>query len=418
MPDCGDPICNCARAVRPRLVITGGSAAFPIRDFLTRANVDFVYRDDEGPPDIAVCTLADGTRLQSPTIAELAQHLGLMTPPSAEIYDLVIVGAGPAGLAAAVYAASEGLDTAVIEREVPGGQAGTSSSIENYLGFPEGISGVDLAERARQQAAKFGAEMIVLREAVAGGADGDLFRSTLSDGSSIRSRCVLCTTGVSWRRLGVPGVERLLHAGVYYGSAISEAPGVEGKDVFVIGGGNAAGQAAMNFALLARSVTVVVRGVGLAASMSSYLSKRIDEAANISIRARTEVAAVDGDDWLRTVILRDTLTRERYGVDADAVFICIGGVPHTDWLRGAGLLVDAAGYVVTGRDLQDPSLNGGRRVWSLGRDPYPLETSRPGVFAAGDVRRGSTKRVSSAVGEGSMAIGLVHRFLAEGPEAR
>ena len=397
----------------PRVVVSGGSAAFPIRDFLTRANVDFVYLDGEGPVGIAVCTLADGTRLESPTVVELAHHLGLITMPSADVYDLVIVGAGPAGLAAAVYAASEGLVTAVVEREVPGGQAGTSSNIENYLGFPDGISGVDLAERARQQAAKFGAEMIVLREAVAGGVEGDLFRSNLSDGSTIRARCVLCATGVSWRRLDVPGIERLLHAGIYYGAATSEAPGVEGKDVFVIGGGNSAGQAAMNFALLARSVTIVVRGDGLAASMSSYLSVRIEQAPNITIRTHTEVAALDGDDWLRTITLRDTRTQEHDVVEAHAVFLCIGGLPYTDWMRGTGILLDDAGYLVTGRDLRDPAVTGGRDEWALARDPYPLETSRPGVFAAGDVRRGSTKRVSSAVGEGAMAIGLVHRFLAE-----
>ena len=399
----------------PRVTVSGGSAAFPIRDVLTRANVDFVYLDGEGPVGIAVCTLADGTRLEAPTVAELADHLGLITPPSADVYDLVIVGAGPAGLAAAVYAASEGLVTAVVEREVPGGQAGTSSNIENYLGFPDGISGVDLAERARQQAAKFGAEMIVLREAVAGGVEGDLFRSNLSDGSIIRARCVLCATGVSWRRLDVPGIERLLHAGIYYGAATSEAPGVEGKDVFVIGGGNSAGQAAMNFALLARSVTIVVLGDGLAASMSSYLHVRIDQAPNIRIRTHTEVAAFDGDDWMRTITLRDTRTQEHEVVEAHAVFICIGGLPYTDWLRGTGILLDVAGYLVTGRDLRDPAVTGGRDGWALARDPYPLETSRAGVFAAGDVRRGSTKRVSSAVGEGAMAIGLVHRFLADTP---
>ena len=397
----------------PRVQISGGSAAFPIRDFLTRANVDFDYLDGEGPTGVAVCTLVDGTRLESPTLVELADHLGLMAPASTATYDLMIVGAGPAGLAAAVYAASEGLDTAVVEREVPGGQAGTSSRIENYLGFPDGIAGVDLAERAQQQAAKFGAHMLILREAVAGGVIDGEFRGDLSDGTSIRSRSVLCATGIAWRRLDVPGVDRLLHAGVYYGAGISEAPGVKAKDVFVVGGGNSAGQAAMNFARLARSVTLVVRGDGLAASMSAYLSRRIDASPNISVRAHNEIVKVDGDEWLRTITLLDTRTGDHSVVDAHAVFICIGGDPYTEWLRDADLIVDAAGYLVTGLDLRDPGVTGSRQGWTLARDPYPLETSRPGVFAAGDVRRGSTKRVSAAVGEGAMAVGLVHRFLAE-----
>jgi thioredoxin reductase (NADPH) len=397
----------------PKVVLTGGSAAFPIRDFLTRANVDFEYLDEEGPPGEAVCTLGNGTQLVSPTLAELAGHLGLLAPASTEPYDLVIVGAGPAGLAAAVYAASEGLATAVVEREVPGGQAGTSSDIENYLGFPDGIPGVDLADRARRQAAKFGAEMLVLREVTAGGFVDGLFRSNLSDGTSVRSRCVLCASGVKWRRLDAPGVDRLLHAGVYYGAAISEGPGVRDKDVFVIGGGNSAGQAAMNFAGLARSVTLVVRSAGLAASMSSYLEHRIDEAPNVAVLTDTEVTAVGGDDWLRTITLRDSRTGEHRVVDAHALFICIGGVPHTGWVGDAGLLLDSAGYLVTGRELRDPALTAGKQVWPLQRDPYLLETSRPGVFAAGDVRRGSTKRVAAAVGEGALAVELVHRYLAE-----
>ena len=397
----------------PRVVITGGAAAFPLRDFLTRANVPFDYLDGEGPPGVAVCTLPDGTRLESPTLADLARHLGLMMTASTAVYDLVIVGAGPAGLAAAVYAASEGLATAVVEREVPGGQAGTSSRIENYLGFPDGISGTALAERARDQAAKFGADMLLLREASADGVVDGVFHSTLSDGTSIRARCVLCATGVSWRRLEPPGVERLLHAGVYYGAATSEAPGTRDRDVLVVGGGNSAGQAAMNFAGLARSVTLVVRGAGLAASMSDYLSRRLADTANVKVLTHAEVASVDGDDWLRTVTLRDTVTGAQSTRDAHALFICIGGDPYTEWLRGAGLLVDGAGYLVTGRDLRDPGLTHGRDVWPLPRDPYPLETSRPGVFAAGDVRRGSTKRVAAAVGEGAMAVELVHRYLAD-----
>ena len=322
-----------AGGVTPLVVLTGGSAAFPIRDFLTRAKVDFEYLDGEGPPGIAVCTLADGTRLVSPTLPELAGHLGLFTPAAADVYDLAIVGAGPAGLAAAVYAASEGLSTAVIEREVPGGQAGTSSAIENYLGFPDGISGVDLADRARRQAEKFGADMLVLREVTAGGVVDGIFRSKLSDGTTVRSRCVLCASGVSWRRLDAPGIDKLRHAGVYYGAAISEGPGVRDKDVFVVGGGNSAGQAAMNFAKLARSVTLLVRSDGLAASMSSYLAQRLADAPNVTVRTHTEIVAVDGDDWLRTITLRDCRADEREVVDAHALFICIGGVAHTGWVE-------------------------------------------------------------------------------------
>ena len=396
-------------------MVTGGAAAFPFRDFLTRTNVEFEYRDDEEPPGVAVCTLDDGTCLTSPTLAELAEHLGLVVAASRDAYDVTIVGAGPAGLAAAVYAASEGLATAVVEREAPGGQAGTSSNIENYLGFPDGVSGADLAARAREQAAKFGAEMLVLRDVVSGETEGDSFRTELSDGNVLRSTCVLCATGVEWRRLDVPGVDRLLHAGVYYGSAISEAPGLRGKDVFVVGGGNSAGQAAMRFADWARSVTLVVRGAGLAASMSAYLARRIDAAANVHVRTHAEVASVDGDDWLRTVDLVDTRTGERERAGVHAVFVCIGGVPRTGWATQSGIVVDGGGYLVTGRDLFDPGLDGGCDAWLIERDPYPLETSRPGLFAAGDVRHGSTKRVSAAVGEGAMAVGLFHRYLAERP---
>ena len=396
-----------------KVVITGAAAAFPFRDFLTRTNVDFEYRDDEGPPGIAVCTLEDGTCLTSPTLFELAEHLGLITAPSTDLYDLSVIGAGPAGLAAAVYAASEGLATAVIEREAPGGQAGTSSKIENYLGFPDGVSGAELAARAREQALKFGADLLVLREVTGGGLDGDQFRSELSDGVTVRSRAVLCATGVEWRRLDVPGIDELLHSGVYYGSAISEAPGLRGKDVYIIGGGNSAGQAAMNFAESARSVTLLVRGAHLAASMSTYLTQRINDSPNVHVRPCCEVAGVHGDDWLRSVDLRDTRTGDTTIVDAHALFVCIGGGPRTEWAVDAGIVVDRNGYLVTGRDLFDPSLVGDRSPWPLERDPYPLETCQPGLFAAGDVRHGSTKRVSAAVGEGAMVVGLLHRFLAD-----
>lgn len=390
-------------------MVTGGAAAFPVRDFLTRTAIPFEYRDDEGPQGVAVCTLADGTSLVGPTLYELADHLGIIRSPSPDVYDLAVIGAGPAGLAAAVYAASEGLRVAVVEREAPGGQAGTSSRIENYLGFPEGISGADLAARARSQAIRFGADLLVLRDVVGGGPEAGVFCTELSDGNRVISRCLLCATGVEWRRLDVPGIERLLHAGVYYGSAISEAPGLDGKDVFVVGGGNSAGQAAMNFAERARSVTLLVRGTGLADSMSDYLDRRIAEAPNVHVRPTTEVVGVDGDDWLRTLDLRDLSTGEVETVDAHAVFVCIGGQPRTDWATGSGVAVDDGGYLLTGRDLLAPDCG---VAWPLERDPYPLETSQPGLFAAGDVRHGSTKRVSAAVGEGAMAVGLIHRFIA------
>jgi thioredoxin reductase (NADPH) len=391
----------------PRVVLTGGPAAYPFRDFLTRASVDFEYRDDEGPEGVAVCTLDDGTCLTSPTLEELARHLGLYAQPSRDVYDFAIVGAGPAGLAAAVYAASEGLTTAVLEREAPGGQAGTSAKIENYLGFPDGISGAELAARARDQALKFGAEILLLRQVERGLPEDGSFRCFLADGSELRARSVLCATGVEWRRLDVDGVDRLLYAGVYYGAAASEAPGVRDKDVFILGGGNSAGQAAMHFAGWARSVTILVRGDALAATMSEYLCERIEEAPNVSVRTHAELVRVDGDHWLRTITLRDTRTGEEEVLPAHALFICIGGEPQTQWATELGLAVDEWGYLVTGR----PALVANPGHWPLERDPYPLETLLPGLFAAGDVRHGSTKRVAAAVGEGAMAVSLVHRFL-------
>jgi thioredoxin reductase (NADPH) len=393
--------------------VTGGAAAYDIRDFLTRSSVPFVYRDDEGPPGVAVCTFEDGMCLTSPTLQEVARQLGLLIHPGRDFYDLGIVGAGPAGLAAAVYAASEGLHTVVVDEFAPGGQAGTSSNIENYLGFPEGIRGAELAARARTQAEKFGAEILMLRSIVHAHPGDRQFSCTLSDGNVLHSKAALVATGVDWRSLDVEGVDRLLHAGVYYGAAASEAPGVAGRDVFIVGGGNSAGQAAMNFAEWANFVTIVARDIALSASMSSYLARRIAETPNISVRTSTEVEGVHGDDWLRAITLRDNNTGRQETFPAHALFICIGGVPRTQWATHDGILTDPQGYLVTGRDLFEPRLTNGRRVWPLERDPYPLETSHPGLFAAGDVRHGSTKRVTAAVGEGAMAIPLVHRFLSE-----
>ena len=374
----------------------------------------FEYQDDAGPDGVAVCTFDDGVCLTSPTLQEVALHLGLLTQPACEVYDLGIVGAGPAGLAAAVYAASEGLSTIVVDEQAPGGQAGTSPRIENYLGFPDGVSGAELASRARRQALKFGVEILMLRSIVDGHTDGGDFWATLSDGNTVRCRSCLVATGVDWRRLDVPGVDTLMHAGVYYGAAASEGPGVAGKDVIIVGAGNSGAQAALYFAGWARSVTIVSREATLEETMSNYLAVRLHDLPNIVVRGCTEVVAVEGDEWLRSVTLRDKVTGTEERVAAHALFICIGGIPRTEWANRDGILTDPSGYLVTGRDLFEKYGDDGRRIWSLARDPYPLETSQPGLFAAGDVRHGSTKRVTAAVGEGAMAVPLIHRFLDEG----
>jgi len=397
-----------------RVVVTGGVAAYDIRDFLTRAAVPFLYLDDEGPTEVAVCTFDDGRCLTSPSIQDVGRALGLVAPPSRDSYDFAVIGAGPAGLAAAVYASCEGLSTVVVEEWAPGGQAGTSWRIENYLGFPEGISGADLAARARHQAEKFGAEILMLQSLVEGGAEDGQFVGKLADGTPLRARAVLVATGVDWRRLEVDGVDRLLHAGVYYGAAASEAPGLIGKDVFIIGAGNSAGQAALNFAEHARSVTILCRGEALSETMANYLCERLHDSPVIGVQVCHEVVALDGDTWLRTITIRDNATGSLQTVPAHALFICIGGQPRTGWAEQDGVVTDQSGYLLTGRDMFNPELTGGHpAAWARPRDPYPLETSLPGLFAAGDVRFGSTKRVAAAVGEGAQAVPLVHRFLAE-----
>ncbi|MBG6181949.1 NAD(P)/FAD-dependent oxidoreductase [Arthrobacter sp. CAN_A1] len=390
-----------------RVVVTGGRHAYPLRDFLTRNDVNFVYLDESDSQD-AICVLPDGTRLTNPSIVELARGLGLLRAPRLDTYDLVIVGAGPAGLAAAVYAASEGLSTAVLESEAFGGQAGTSSRIENYLGFPDGISGAELAGRARSQAERLGADLLLAREVVSGGERDGRLLLNLADGAQLAGRTVLSASGVDWRRLDAPGIDGLLHAGVYYGAASSEAPGTRGRDVFVVGAGNSAGQAAVNFAEFARSVTLLVRGQDPAARMSAYLLNRLKATDNVTILTGVSITSVAGDNWLREITYQD---RERGAVtvEAHALFLCIGGEPRTQWAVDDRLALDPAGYLFTGDDLPRPLVDLG---WPLGRDPYPLETNRPGLFVAGDVRHGSTKRVATAVGEGAMAVQLVHRYLA------
>jgi thioredoxin reductase (NADPH) len=413
-----------ARPVTPGVVLVGrptSRGGYAIRDFLSRNGYPFEWVDagqpdavravlgvgDVEPSALPLCILPDGSRLAPATVEQVAAGLGMVAAPSRSEYDLMIVGAGPAGLAAAVNAASEGLRTVVAEAVAPGGQAGTTSMIENYLGFPNGISGSELATRATVQARRFGAELLLARPLVDVSADGPGYVAELSDGTPVRGRAVLFASGVEWRRLDVPGVDDLLGAGVYYGAGPSEALACTDSQVVVVGGGNSAGQAVVRFSRYAQHVTLLVRGPDLGASMSQYLIDQVSAIPNVDVRVRTQVAALEAGDRLRTVIVRSGDSAEP--VPADALFICIGGAPRTDGAAGIGLVTNTAGYLITGSDVaREPGSN-----WPLPREPLPLETNLPGVFAAGDVRCGSVKRCSAAIGEGSMAVALVHRRLAE-----
>ena len=356
---------------------------------------------------LPVVVFHSGQVFVDPSDAELAEALGFGTRPEAGSYDLIIVGAGPAGLAAAVYAASEGLDTLVVEPQVAGGQAGTSAMIRNYLGFPRGIGGGDLANRALEQAWLFGANLVLAQRATGLRADGPKRLVQLSDGSEVAAEAVVVASGVSWRRLGVPRLEALVGAGVFYGAAGAEAKAMEGQDVFVVGAGNSAGQAALHLAKYAASVTVLVRGPDLAASMSDYLVQELEQAPNVAVRLGTRVVDGLGDHRLEGLALRRRGDRATEEVPAAALFVMIGGEPRTDWL--AGVERDDRGYILTGHDLLGP--DGRPAGWPLPRPPLLLETSIPGVFAAGDVRHRSVKRVASAVGEGAVAVQLVHQYL-------
>jgi len=342
-----------------------------------------------------------------PSDAELAEALGYRTSIGGGSHDLVIAGAGPAGLAAAVYAASEGLDTLVVEPQVVGGQAGTSAMIRNYLGFPRGIGGGDLANRALEQAWLFGANLVLAQRAAGLRADGRRRLVRLSDGTEVAAEAVVVATGVSWRRLGVPRLEALVGAGVFYGAAGSEARAMEGQQVYVVGAGNSAGQAALHLAKYAASVTLVVRGPDLGARMSDYLVQEIDHAPNVTVRLNTQVVDGLGSWRLEGLVLRRCDTGATEEVPAAALFVMIGAEPHTDWL--AGVERDDRGYILTGHDLLGPG--GLPAGWPHRRPPLLLETSVPGVFAAGDVRHRSVKRVASAVGEGAVAVQLVHQYL-------
>jgi len=344
--------------------------------------------------------------------ARLPKKLGWFRDPSRSEYDLAIYGAGPAGLNAAVYGASEGLKTVVVERWAVGGQAGSSPKIENYLGFPEGISGADLAERAREQACRFGAEILLAREGVRGEFSATKRVVYLADGTKIIARATICATGVRYHRLGLPHEEELIGAGIYYGAGASEASFCRGEHVYLVGGGNSAAQASMHFSAFARKVTMIVREGTLKQTVSAYLVDRIFSTKNIEVLTNTEVTALIGNKFLEAITLRNRKTGEEQTVKTRWLFVCIGGSPQTAWAVEAGVIRDEAGYLVTGPDL----LNGGRAPngWPLDRHPYYLETNIPGLFAAGDVRHGSVKRCASAVGEGAMAVTFAHRYLAEG----
>lgn len=406
----------------------GSSLGYMIRDFLHRSDVPYEWIELSGDEEarklagvenasdrrLPVCIFSDGTRLECPTLRQIAEKLGWFHDPQRAEYDLAIYGAGPAGLSAAVYGASEGLSTVVIERSAVGGQAGSSSKIENYLGFPCGISGADLAERAREQACRFGAEILIGREGVRGEFLPGKGVGYLADGSKIFARATICATGVDYRKLDLPNEKRFIGAGVYYGAGASEAAiCTKDDDIYVVGGGNSAGQAALFFSRAARSVTMVVLGPCLKETLSQYLVDRVRSAPNVRVLTNSQVVELDGGETLDSIVVESIKTHERHKFQTRRLFICIGGVPRTGWAEEVGIQRDEAGYLVTGPDLL---VDGNRKPehWPLDRNPYFLETSMPGVFAAGDVRHGSVKRCASAVGEGAMAVAFVHRYLAGG----
>jgi thioredoxin reductase (NADPH) len=401
--------------------------SYELRDFLARNHVPYQWLDVElsasdpetkrllevlGPEgkSLPVVVFPDGTKLLESVPADVAQKVGLRTRAQTDFYDLAIIGGGPAGLAAAVYGASEGLHTVMVEREAPGGQAGMSSRIENYLGFPTGLSGGDLARRAVVQAQRFGVEILSPQEAVSARTEGPYRIIKLADGSEISCHALLVATGVQWRRLQAPGVDKLQGAGVYYGGGATEALSCRGEVIYVVGGANSAGQAALNFARYAERVVLLVRGDGLSATMSQYLIDQIQRTPNIQVWTRASVAEVHGETRLEeiSVLCSDTNKVER--VPASSVFIFIGALPRTDWL--AGLVErDDRGFILTGPDV----IRDGQRPkgWALDRDPFLLETNVPGIFAVGDVRHGSVKRVASGVGEGSVAVQFIHQYLSK-----
>jgi thioredoxin reductase (NADPH) len=395
--------------------------ALEVKSFLAGNHVPYQWLDVETDDEAArmleaapgrklpLVVFPDGDQLEAPDASQMARKIGLRTSADQRFYDLIIIGGGPAGLAAAVYGASEGLRTVLVERQAPGGQAGTSSRIENYLGFPSGLSGADLARRAVTQARRFGVETLAA-EAV-GLRCQDSYRFVqLADGSELSSHVVLISTGVAWRKLDVPGTDRLAGAGVYYGAAMTEAISCRDEEVFVVGGANSAGQAAMHLSRYASRVTMLVRGPDLAATMSQYLIDQITATPNITVRCHTIVVEARGDTHLEAITVADADSVTRETLPTKSLFIFIGALPHTDWLAGK-LERDEHGFILSGPDL----LRDGRkpRGWTVEREPFLLESSVPGIFVAGDVRHGSVKRVASSVGEGAIAVQFMHQYLSK-----
>ena len=406
----------------PRAIVVGqrrDARCAELRHFLDRNQITFRWLTPDLPEaeateqwggplpaedDWPALRVVDGKTVVQPSLRRVAELLGLETEPTAAEYDTVIVGAGPAGLAAAVYGASEGLRTIVVEREAPGGQAGTSSRIENYLGFPSGVSGEELASRALNQARRLGAEILVTRSVTR--IDAATRQLHLDGGDVLRARTIILACGVSWRRIPIEGFDRLVGRGIYYGAARSEAPNTHGLDVHVVGAGNSAGQAALFFSAHARSVTILCRGDRLEKSMSRYLVDQLATRPNIDVKFGSEVSGVHGDGSLEVIDVHDSATDETSRLECGGLFIFIGADAETDWLPPE-IALDERGFVLTGSEMQAAG------DWPLERDPYLLETSVPGIFACGDVRFGPVKRVAAAVGEGSMAIAFVHQYLKE-----
>jgi len=391
-----------------------------LKDFLAKSQIPYRWMEPDavdeprvraaldGRTQTPAVIFPDGTVLERPDLSQVAGKLGLVTTPSRGFYDVVVIGAGPAGLACALYCSTEGLKTIMVEREAAGGQAGLSSRIENYLGFPSGLSGADLARRGVAQVRRFGTEVLAPAEAVGLTVEGEYRVVKLSDGQELAAHSVVIASGVQWRKLDVPGMDRLTGAGVYYGAAITESSSCKDEDVYIVGGANSAGQAAVHFSEIARSVRMIVRGDALSKSMSHYLVERIQTIPNISVIPNSEVVAVDGTDRLQRITVKHHDTGRREDLNAGALFIFIGAEPHSEWLEGV-LCRDGKGFLVTGANL----LRNGKRPpnWQLDRDPYLLETSVPGVFAVGDIRDGAVRRVANSVGEGSIVLYFIRQYM-------